>query len=104
MWQTCSHSVSSSTFSADEAPATAMGADDQCLSPCLPLHLTLAGTVPALAAGEIVDEQIYRKALNILANAYLVVTFGSCIYIDQTCSEAKSSCSDAAHESTTVHI
>ena len=35
-----------------------MGADDQCLSPCLPLHLTLAGTVPALAAGEIVDEQI----------------------------------------------
>ena len=67
-------------LSAEEAPATAIGADDQCLSPCLPLHLRLAGTVPAPAAGEIeqrVDELIYRTVPNILVNAYVIVTFWS---------------------------
>ena len=69
-------------LSADEAPATAIGADDQRLSPYLPLHPKLAGTVPAPAAGEMerrVDERIYRTVPNILANAYVIVTFGSCI-------------------------
>ena len=69
-------------LSADEAPAKVIGADDQRLSSYLPLHPELAGTVPAPAAGEIeqvVDKRIYRTVPNILANAYVIVTFGSCI-------------------------
>ena len=59
--------------SADEAPATATGADDQCLPPCLPLHIKLAGTTPAPAAAEMeqrVDELASRTVPNILANMY----------------------------------
>ena len=69
-------------LSADEAPARVIGADDQRLSPCLLLHPKLAGTLPALAEGEVeqsVDDFIYRTVFDILAYSCVIVTFRSCI-------------------------